>query len=181
MVKWEDVFKHYSIICLNELLQVKRQILTEVQIGDLLSTRLELAATNSGLLGFKPCLVRWSFFWLSIQEPPGLSFMRKWYTSLHFCSMQAIAGHANCEDYTTSVKQLVIYYWRWVGGFCWCSNRQGATAILDSNKCCHRAAYHFWTKMQLQNWHLNIRPNTNKTLNKWSVWPQRSNYLFAQN
>jgi len=57
--------------------------------------------------------------------------------------MHVIAGQANCEDYTASVKQVVVCYWRCIGcggGFCWCSKRQGATAFLDSNKYCHRVS-----------------------------------------
>jgi hypothetical protein len=111
MVKWEDEFKHYSINCLNELRKVMRQILTELQTGDLLSTRLNLAATKSGLLGFKPRYVRWCFCWLNVQELPGLCFTWKWYASLHRCFMIVIAGHATCEDCTASVKQIVVYYW----------------------------------------------------------------------
>ena len=48
----------YSIVCPNEVRKDTRQILTEVQTGDLLSTRLNLAAIESGLPEFKPRYVR---------------------------------------------------------------------------------------------------------------------------
>lgn len=153
MVEWEVEFKHYSIIYLYELRQVMRQILTKFQTGDLLSTRLNLAATESGLLGFKPHYVRWSFCWLNVQKLPGLSFTWKWYASLHCCFMHVVGGRANCEDYTVSVKQVVVYYWRcsgYVEG-----NFAGAPigkVLLHSwiqTNAVTEWARHCWTKMHL--------------------------------